>query len=134
MLGSGSRMRSSAPALLLLAPLCSFACSSQSTPPNEQPPSDPATYQRDIRPVLEANCTVCHVAGGIGPYPLDSYEAAKQYGPLALAAVESGKMPPWMPSGECRHYDNERVLSEEQKTQLHSWVAGGMLEGDPADY
>lgn len=131
MLGFKLRMRSFAPALLILA---AFGCSSSSMPPNEQAPVDPATYQRDIRAVLEANCTVCHVAGGIGPYPLDSYEAAKQYGPLALAAVESGKMPPWMPNGECRHYENERVLSADQKAQLHSWVAGGMIEGDPADY
>ena len=36
-------------------------------------PSDSGvtTYHRDLRPVIEANCVECHVAGGIGPFPLD---------------------------------------------------------------
>lgn len=120
----------------LTAAACLSACSSKDSggDPPDLIPEVPATYHADIRPLLEANCTVCHVAGGIGPYALDTFDAAKTYGPIALAAVESGRMPPWMPSADCRHYENERILSEAQKSALRSWVKNGMLEGDPADY
>jgi mono/diheme cytochrome c family protein len=107
------------------------SCSSNKEP---DVPVSAATYQKDVRALYEAACTSCHTTGGIGPYPLDSYESAKLYGPIALAAVTSGKMPPWMPSADCRSYEDERRLSDTQIETLRTWVQGGMPEGDVADY
>lgn len=103
---------------------------------NKDPEPTPvtATYQKDIRAIYESACTSCHVTGGIGPYPLDSYESAKLYGPIALAAVSSGRMPPWMPSAECKTYEDERRVTPAQVDALRAWVESGMPEGDEADY
>jgi hypothetical protein len=117
----------------LLLPALFVACSGTKAG-DEPPPAPPAEYHADVRALLEANCTVCHVSGGLGPFPLDNFESAKQYAPIALPAIMSGAMPPWMPDPDCRPYENERRLSDEQKEIFRSWVAGGMLEGDPSKY
>src|SRR5262245_32001350 len=66
-----------------------------------QPPGPPgpttATYQGAVRTIFEQRCSSCHVAGGIGPFALDSYQAAKDYGQIALQAIRNKEMPPWPP-------------------------------------
>ncbi|MFM1823765.1 MAG: hypothetical protein RI967_2031, partial [Planctomycetota bacterium] len=43
-------------------------------------PLDPpaVTYAREISRILAANCVECHREGGVGPFRLDSYEAASR--------------------------------------------------------
>lgn len=37
------------------------------------------TYQHDIKPVIENNCTQCHSAGGVAAFrPLETYDQLKQ--------------------------------------------------------
>ncbi len=36
------------------------------------------TYYRDVLPVLQQRCQVCHRDGGIAPMALESYEQAKR--------------------------------------------------------
>ena len=58
--------------------------------------ADPGvSYHADIRPVIERNCLGCHVEGGVGPFPLDTWEAVHGVSALVVAAVSSGRMPPW---------------------------------------
>ncbi len=92
------------------------------------------TYQRDLRPIIEASCLSCHRTNGIAGFSLASYEAVKSFGPAARLAVEQKRMPPWMPSASCNSYRGERVLSAEQIAMFGAWVDGGMLEGNAADY
>ena len=32
------------------------------------------TYARDVAPIIQARCLACHRDGGVGPFPLASYE------------------------------------------------------------
>jgi hypothetical protein len=116
-----------------LVALVGLGCSSKSI---VEPPiiEEGVTYQRDLRPLVEDNCLACHVEDGIAPFALDSYQSLITYAPLIIAAVESGTMPPWLPDPECRHYRDERILTEEQKSMFRAWQMDGMLEGDPSDY
>ena len=101
--------------------------------------STPApSYQAEIAPLLEANCTSCHREGGGAPFALDTPESAALHAEASRNAIEAGRMPPWLPDPDCRHFPDERILSPEDKEVFGRWVDGGRPldvepEGQKAD-
>ena len=91
-----------------------------------------ATYYEHVRPILVANCTMCHQAGGIAPFALETYPQAFDVGERIEQAVMEGVMPPFLAdnSGECNTWSNHRGLTEVEIATISAWVAGGKLEGD----
>lgn len=109
-------MRSFAPVLALL---CLVGC-------NTSP-----TYHQDIRPIIEGRCANCHKTGGVAPFVLDSYAAAKTMGPAIADSTQKGRMPPWLATGnDVGGYLRDPSLTAEQKDLIKKWVEGGMPEGD----
>jgi hypothetical protein len=94
----------------------------------------PPTYWASVKPIVHARCEGCHVAGGAGPYEMDSYASLKEHATLAINAIEGGRMPPWSPDPSCRHYKSERLMEPGELDVLKRWVADGMIEGSPADW
>src|SRR5262249_31077215 len=92
------------------------------------------TYHKNIRPIIESNCLDCHVAGGIGPFALDSYAAVKQVGSTVVNAVKSGIMPPWPADPNCHPLRDDRSLKPEARDAFMAWQTAGFQEGDPATY
>ncbi len=88
-------------------------------------------YARDAKPLLERYCTGCHREGGIGPFGLTDYESARTHAPAIAAAVQSGRMPPWLPSSESVPLRYSRAMRAEDKSALLQWVSDGALAGDP---
>ena len=41
------------------------------------PPAATPTFYRDVAPILQQHCEICHRAGGIAPMPLQTYSQAK---------------------------------------------------------
>ncbi len=121
---------------------CLFSCSK---PPDDNgqgggggdecPPSSPTTtYYRDVLPITQRSCNGCHVEGGIAPFPLDSYEAAKAKAPLMVNATEERRMPPWKASKDCGgEFVGDRSLTQEQIDTIANWYVECMPEGNPAD-
>jgi hypothetical protein len=101
------------------------------TPPSS---SNAVTYNKDIRPVIETHCLECHVAGGIGPFALDSYAAVNMVAGQVASAVMRGIMPPWPASSACNPLIDDRSLLPADKDLFAAWQAGGFLEGDPSQY
>lgn len=97
----------------------------------ELDPSAP-TYHADIAPMVETHCGDCHKPDGIGPFELTSFEKLKPLAKTALNAIESGRMPPWMPDPDCRDYENERIMTAAEKATFRQWVEAGTPEGEPA--
>jgi hypothetical protein len=95
--------------------------------------SGDVTYYKDVRPILEANCTTCHAPNQIAPFAFTSYDDTKGY--AALIATETGalKMPPWMPVAGCGDFRDVRGLSSGEIATLAAWSAAGAPAGDPAD-
>ncbi len=95
-------------------------------------PTGAVTWHQDVAPIVMRRCATCHVVGGVAPFPLDSYETVSRMGAVALNAIEAGRMPPWMPDPDCREYEDQRLLTADEKALFRAWVDGGTPEGDAA--
>lgn len=94
-----------------------------------------ATYHHDIRPLIEARCTGCHVDGGVGPFPLDTWEAVDKVKAAIIPAVTSHRMPPW-PADDtnCVKHANKQRLTDPQVALFTKWQADGFMQGDPSQF
>jgi hypothetical protein len=91
------------------------------------------TWYKDVLPIVQNNCQGCHVQGGIGPFPILTYNDGVQYASLISAAVVSKTMPPWKPAADCQSFLDARVLTDDQISTVYSWVKEGTPAGNPAD-
>lgn len=93
----------------------------------------PVTFNRDVAPVLYANCTSCHRDGEVAPFNLLTYDDAKQRARLIVDATEHRLMPPWKPAPDFGEFEGERRLEVDEIQVFRLWLADGLLEGDPRD-
>jgi hypothetical protein len=104
------------------------------------PSSEEVTYHRDVRPLLEQHCVNCHSEGETAPFVMDLdaeawVDGAPDWVPAAVAAIEAGTMPPWMPDeADCQPLDDSRALPAADKELISTWAAGGYVIGDPDSY
>ena len=99
--------------------------------PTPQPETTGPTWHGEVQALMAANCVSCHREGGAAPFRLDTPELAAAMAPAALDAIQSGRMPPWKPDPTCHRYENERLLTEEQKAMFAEWVSAGTPLGTP---
>lgn len=88
-------------------------------------------YERDAKPLLERYCTSCHSEGGIAPFSLTDYASARAHAPAIATAVESGRMPPWLPSADSMPLRYSRAMRPDDKAALLQWVSDGARPGEP---
>ncbi len=98
------------------------------------PPVGDVTYYGDVRPILAEHCVGCHVAGGIGPFPLDTYAVTRGLSQRIMEVTRDRIMPPYLAdnSGECQTFRDARWLSDRELEVLAAWHAQGAPEGDPS--
>jgi hypothetical protein len=91
------------------------------------------TFWQDVAPVFSQRCVSCHNSGGIGPFRLDDYAAAKQHAVTIAAQVKARTMPPWLATGDgtCGEFQDSRWLSETEIATIAKWVDTGAAEGTP---
>lgn len=90
----------------------------------------PVTFNRDVLPILQQKCQVCHRPGEIGPMSFLTYESTRPWAKAIKAAVSLRKMPPWFADPRFGHFSNERRLSDSEVQTLASWADTGAPEGD----
>ena len=100
-----------------------------------QQTDDPVTYAKDVAPLIQANCQVCHRPGSVAPMSLLEYEDVKTYAPLIKERVASRTMPPWHIDRTVgiRNFKNDISLTDEEIQTIVGWVDAGAPLGDPAD-
>lgn len=100
-----------------------------------KPDAGPAvTWNRDVSPIVQSNCLVCHATGHIAPIALDSYAAARPQAALMAADVTSRKMPVWKADPSCGGpFVGQRQLSQGDIDTIVAWANAGAPEGDPKD-
>ncbi|MDX1385453.1 MAG: hypothetical protein R3190_17510, partial [Thermoanaerobaculia bacterium] len=53
----------------------------------------PATFHRDVAPILQQRCQTCHRPGDIGPMSLLTYEQTRPWSKAIRTVVLRGEMP-----------------------------------------
>jgi hypothetical protein len=91
------------------------------------------TFYRDVYGLFQANCVGCHQAGGLAPFALDDYTSAVDFAAAIRDSVETRRMPPWQPSADCREYQGQRGLTDDEIALIKSWVDADTPEGNIAD-
>ncbi len=116
----------------LLALAAMFAFSVPATPAERDAA---VTFARDIAPILQQKCQVCHRAGSVGPMSLVSYAETRPWAKAIRERVATRNMPPWHidKTVGIQSFQNDRSLSEQQIANILRWVDSGAPPGDPKD-
>jgi hypothetical protein len=88
------------------------------------------TFYRDVLPILQRHCEVCHRTGGIAPMAFLTYQATRPYAEAIRAATQNRAMPPWFAVPGIGHFSNDPSLTSEQILTLAAWVGAKAPEGD----
>jgi hypothetical protein len=110
-------------------------CSSLLLPRTEFQPPQPLkpTFYRDVLPILQNHCQVCHRPGEIAPMPFMTYEETKKWAAPIREAVRTKKMPPWFADPKVGHFSDDPSLTPQQIDTLTAWADADATAGDPRD-
>jgi len=94
------------------------------------------TFYRDVLPIMQEHCQVCHRAKGIAPMAFETYEQTKPYAQAIRTAAENRTMPPWFAEKGIGRFSNDPTLTDEQIAMLRAWAdenapAGNVSDGPP---
>lgn len=94
---------------------------------------DVPTYSKDVAPIVQKNCQVCHRPGEAGPFSLLTYADARRRAAKVKDAVADRQMPPWFADPHYGKFSNAMGLSASEIDTIVRWADGGLPEGDPRD-
>src|SRR3954452_17120581 len=80
-----------------------------------------ATFYKDVLPILQEHCQLCHRAGEIGPMPLMTYAQTRPWARAIREAVTLRKMPPWFADPHFGRFANDPSLSATEISAIQSW-------------
>jgi hypothetical protein len=91
------------------------------------------TFYQDLAPIFSAKCVTCHQAGGVAPFALNDYEAARARGTQIADYTENRVMPPYsmQTGGACGSFDESAALTDDQIALIGAWGRGERAEGTP---
>ncbi len=125
---------------LLAAGLSITAACFTGGPSNGNPDGSTATvtFYKDVDPILENHCQICHVAGGIAPFPLLTYNDALVNAAAMVADTQGRIMPPWgaQETSTCTPpypFVGDMRLQQADIDTIQSWYEQGAVAGNPAD-
>jgi mono/diheme cytochrome c family protein len=95
--------------------------------------SAPATFAKNVLPILEKNCQRCHRPGQVAPMSFLSYESTRPWAKAIKTAVLSRKMPPWPADPRFGRFLNDPTLTQSEINTLVAWVDGGAAGGETKD-
>src|SRR5258706_10290294 len=91
------------------------------------------TFSKDVAPILQKNCQICHRPGESAPFSLLTYEQARPWAKAIKAATLQRKMPPWFADPHYGKFSNDRSLAKSDIDTIAAWVDAGAPQGDPKD-
>ena len=94
-------------------------------------------WHQDLAPLVTRHCQACHVAGGIAPFAMQTYEETAPWAGVMALDVEVALMPPWhaIETDECQPpigFKHDARLTDDVKALFTGWADAGAPEGDPA--
>src|SRR5262245_40753808 len=91
------------------------------------------TFTKDVAPIIQKNCTVCHRPGEVAPMSFMNYKEIRPWAKAIREKVVSRVMPPWFADPAHGEFSNDPRLSQKEIDTIVDWVEGGAKEGDPKD-
>src|SRR5581483_10925594 len=95
--------------------------------------AQPASFYKDVLPILQEHCQACHRQGEIAPMPLETYQQVKPRAAAIADAVRARKMPPWFADPCCGHFSNDPSLTPQEIETLVSWAEAKAPAGNVKD-
>ena len=93
------------------------------------------TFTKDVAPILQNRCQVCHRPDTFAPMSLLTYEEARPWAKSIKQKVAAREMPPWYIDKNVgvQHFKNDASLSDQEIATIVSWVDAGAPKGDAKD-
>src|SRR5439155_12204372 len=85
------------------------------------------TFTKDVAPILQQKCQVCHRPGSIAPMSLLTYEDARPWARAIKTQVSRRAMPPWFVDKNVgiQRFKDDRSLSDAEIDTIVKWVDAG---------
>lgn len=98
-------------------------------------PAQEVTFAKDIAPILQRSCQVCHRPGNIGPMSLLTYEDARPWARAMKSQVVKREMPPWYIDRAVgiHEFKNDPSLSDQEILLISKWADEGAPLGNRAE-
>ena len=92
------------------------------------------TFARDVVPILQRSCQVCHRQGEMAPMSLVTYQEVRPWARAIKNKVVNRLMPPWHIDKTIgiQKFKNDTSLSDAEIATIATWVDSGAPMGDPA--
>ncbi len=118
------------------------------SPQTERQSVHAPTFNKDVAPILYANCSTCHrpvdprasdddpICFAGAPFSLLKYGDARTHAREIARATKDRVMPPWLPehtSNQLGEFAHPRRLTDAQIALIEQWVQEGAPEGDPSE-
>jgi len=87
------------------------------------------TYNDDVFPILRDRCARCHVAGGVAPMSLMTYEEAFPWAESIRGELIAAHMPPWQADTAFGDLKGAHTLSPHELDVILTWASGGNPRG-----
>ncbi len=110
-----------------------FMCCGSALAQTDSGSANTPTYYRDVLPLIQERCQVCHRTGGIAPIAFESYAQTRQIAAAIQSETEKRSMPPWFADPGIGKFKNDPSLSDVEIATISAWVRGGMPAGNPQD-
>jgi hypothetical protein len=93
------------------------------------------TFTKDVSPIFQERCQVCHRPGTFAPMSLLTYEDARPWAKSIKEKVLMREMPPWHIDKNVgvQRFSNDISLSDEEISVIVKWVDAGAPKGNAAD-
>ena len=122
--------RSALTLLLLFVIPATALCAAADLEADYQP-----TFAKDVAPIFQQKCQVCHQPGSVAPMSLLTYRESRPWARSIKREVANREMPPWHidPNVGIREFKNDRSLTPQEIATIVKWVDGGAPLGDNKD-
>jgi peroxiredoxin len=101
--------------------------------PRRVAPRGEITWAKQVAPILQEKCQVCHHPDTAAPFSLMTCEDAVNWSEMIKEVVLQRRMPPWHADPRYGNFRVERRLSQEQIDTLVAWVDDGAPQGNPQE-
>jgi len=88
------------------------------------------TWSNAVADIIGRKCSGCHQSNSSAPFPLVTYEDARNWSEMIGEVVQQRRMPPWHADERYGSFHDERRLTQPELDTLLAWIDDGLPAGD----